>query len=116
MANTNSALLVRADTAEAIAEMLKADRLVSLALAVADECCRSEIEIYANQVLADSDTYFDVSQLEPYARDAEQEVMQKLRNAANYIAARGDVFPWLMKRHISNPNLVCFVEKESSNG
>lgn len=108
MANTNSTLLVRADSAEAITEMLKADRLVSLALAVADECCRSEIEIYANQVLADGDTYFDITQLEPYAR---QEGMQKLQDAVSYIAARGDVFPWLMKRHISNPNLVRFVEK-----
>ena len=34
-----------------------------------------------------------------------------MKRALDYIAARGDMWPWRLKRHINNPALVRFEEK-----
>lgn len=105
-----TALMIRASTAKDVVSLLKADKTVTLAIQIADDTARSDIEIYAKTYEDDGLKYFDVTRLS--SDDAPIGDMGRINRALEYIRVRGDVFPWLMKRHIAAPYLVQFVDKE----
>ncbi|MCD0281289.1 hypothetical protein JWH04_20495 [Xanthomonas melonis] len=80
------------------------------ALAIADDCVRSEIELYARQRTVGGMRFFDTGRAVSDGADGIGD-LAVVRRALAYIAARGDVWPWRLKRHISDPALVCFEEK-----
>ncbi len=113
MADTT--LLIRASSAKAVFDLLKADKTVALALAIqiADDTARADIEIYAQWHLDGDQRYFDTTRAASKEDPAGD--MERITRALEYIRVRGDVFPWLMKRHIAAPSLVQFVDKEGGN-
>ena len=103
-------LMIRANTSAAVLDLLKADRTVSLAIAIADDIARSEIELYAAQHVIEGERYFDTLAAVDQA-DAVTH-LANIQRALDYITVRGDVFEWQMKRRIDASNLVQFVDKE----
>lgn len=83
--------------------------LHALAIGIADDSARSDIEVYARWVELDGVTYFDTTQVpdDGLVHDAAQELALVWR-AVRYIDMRGDALPFRMQRHISAPQLVCF--------
>ena len=86
--------------------------LLALAMQIADNAVRADIECYAAFMFdADGNRLFNLNQ------PLEEEVdMQVVRQAVTYIELRGDMFPWHMKRRIDAPHLVQFVDKETPHG
>ena len=80
-----------------------------LAVAIADAAARSDIEIHAETRWVDDLRFFDCT------FDADRgiavERLQAVVQALAYIEARGDVFPWTLKRHIAHPGWVHFEDK-----
>lgn len=110
----DSVLMVRAASAKGLLEALKADRMVDLALQIADDCVRSEVECYAYRTEIDGERFLDTSR----AGDDEvaEECLKAVRRALDYIRLRGDAFPWHLKRSLGAPHLVKFVDKEANSG
>lgn len=104
-----STLMIRADTTSAVLDLLKADKTVALATAIADDNARSEIEIYAAERVIDGERYFDTRAAADQA-DAVTH-LANIQRALDYINVRGDVFEWQMKRRIDAGHLVQFVDK-----
>lgn len=107
MADTT--LLIRAATAKDVIGLLKADKTIALAIQIADDQARAEVEIYAAERELEGVKYFDINSASS-PDDADGDIA-KVRRVLEYIRVRGDVFPWQLKRHISHPGLVQFVEK-----
>lgn len=87
-----------------------------LALAIADESARSDIEVYARGGFhPDGWRYHDLSQAQNDGPDNTPENNERAlaiaRRAARYIELRGDVFPWEMQCGLESPHLVRFVDK-----
>lgn len=80
------------------------------AFGIADDCVRSEIELYARQQYAEGMLFFDTSRAVSDGADGLRD-LAIVKRALDYIAARGDMWPWRLKRHIINPALVRFEEK-----
>ena len=102
----DTALIVRGHTAEDVLKLLQGDRLVALAIAIADSSARSDIEISAYQESLQLPVY-DLTR----PADDEEDV-QVAQRAARYIRERGDVWPWQMVEVDGNPNRVRFVERD----
>lgn len=105
----DASLIVRGRTAEDVLKLLRGDRLVALAIAIADSSARSDIEISA---------YRESLQLPVYdlTRPADdEEDVQVAQRAARYIRERGDVWPWQMVEVDGNPNRVRFVDRDSKS-
>lgn len=102
-----STLIVRGRTAEDVLKLLQGDRLVALAIAIADHTARSDIEIYAQHSGMESAVY-DLTA--PADDEADVTIAQR---AARYIHERGDVWPWQMVEVDGNPNRVRFVDRDS---
>ncbi|KAF1692739.1 hypothetical protein CSC62_13980 [Pseudoxanthomonas jiangsuensis] len=93
-------------------DLLKALNLLSLSLVLADRTVRSDIELYAACAGTEEDGHpiYDTRRL---AEDGpEEEDLLRVQWAMAYIDARGDVFPWRMKRYIDAPYLVRFEDRE----
>ncbi|MBB5881197.1 hypothetical protein GGR74_002400 [Xanthomonas arboricola] len=80
------------------------------AFGIADDCVRSEIELYARQQYAEGMLFFDTNRAVSDGADGLHD-LAVVKRALDYIAARGDVWPWRLKRHINNPALVRFEDK-----
>ncbi len=106
----DTALMIRAGSAKEVANLLKADKTVALAIQIADDSARADIEVYAQWHLDGDQRYFDTTRAASNEDPAGD--MERITRALEYIRVRGDVFPWLMKRHIAAPSLVQFVDKE----
>ncbi|HEL3749974.1 hypothetical protein JY409_03295 [Stenotrophomonas maltophilia] len=85
-------------------------RTLALAVAIADQAARADVEIHAPAVELDGLCFFDASCGNAKGEDATA-ARQAIRQAVQYIEARGDVFPWRLKRHISQPELLHFEER-----
>lgn len=82
------------------------------AFGIADDCVRSEIELHARQQYAEGMLFFDTSRAVSDGTDGQRD-LAVVQRAMDYIAARGDVWPWRLKRHISIPTLVRFEDKDA---
>jgi len=93
----------------AIEHIAYSENTVALAFAIADDIVRSDVEVYAlrHGMEEDGTPIYDTRGSDR-ADDHDAEVVQR---AIQYIDARGDVFPWRMKRYIDAPYLVRFEEK-----
>ncbi|MCL1550488.1 hypothetical protein [Xanthomonas nasturtii] len=80
------------------------------AFGIADDCVRSEIELYARQHYVEGMLFFDTERPVSDGADGLRD-LAVVRRALDYIAARGDVWPWRLKRDINIPALVRFEEK-----
>lgn len=90
------------------------DGIMSLAFGIADDNARSEIEFFARRVDMEGQTFYDT--MNPVSDDAEGLAdLAVVHRAVDYILARGDVWPWTMKRHIAASHLVCFDDKEAQS-
>ena len=85
-------------------------RALALAVRIADAAARSDIEIHAETRWADGLRFFDCIFDASRGEDA-VERLQAVTQALAYIEARGDVFPWSIKRHIAHPGWVHFEDK-----
>lgn len=83
---------------------------LALAVAIADKAARADVEIHAPAVELDGLCFFDASCGNAKGEDATA-ARQAIRQAVQYIEARGDVFPWRLKRHISQPELLHFEDR-----
>jgi len=81
--------------------------LLALAMAIADDNVRGEIELYARQHWIEDTVFYDTAQVVEPGEEAEQD-LAVVQRALQYIEARGDVWPWRLKRHINNPALIHF--------
>ncbi|KHS06580.1 hypothetical protein RM61_15030 [Xanthomonas phaseoli pv. phaseoli] len=80
------------------------------AFGIADDCVRSEIELYARQQYVEGMLFFDTNRAVSDGADGLRD-LATVKRALDYIAARGDVWHWRLKLHINNPALVRFEEK-----
>lgn len=85
-------------------------RTLALAVAIADQAARADVEIHATAVELDGLRFFDATCGNVQGEDAAA-ARYAIRQAVRYIEARGDVFPWRLKRHISQPGLLHFEER-----
>ncbi|UYC12263.1 hypothetical protein [Xanthomonas sp. CFBP 8445] len=88
--------------------------IADLAQAIADDTVRAEVELYARQHWIDGVVYYDSAQIVEPGPDAERDLAQ-VQRALRYIEARGDIWPWHLKRHIDNPALIHFEESAHGN-
>ena len=89
-------------------------QVLNLALRIADNTARSDIECYAFWKEHGHRSLYDISQApeDPKATPAEQaECIRKAQDAVRYIELRADVFPWRLVRDPSFPNIVHFEDK-----
>ncbi|WP_295936973.1 hypothetical protein [uncultured Xanthomonas sp.] len=91
-----------------------AAEIAALAQAIADDTVRAEVELYARQHWIDGVVYYDSAQIVEPGPDAELDLAQ-VQRALRYIEARGDIWPWHLKRHIDNPALIHFEEPIDGN-
>lgn len=93
-------------------EMKKLKETLRVAIQIADNAVRADIECHAAEVIdGDGNRLFNVNEAVQEGVD-----MQIIRQAVAYIDLRGDVFPWRMKRRIDAQHLVQFVDKETPYG
>ncbi|ENE2728080.1 hypothetical protein [Stenotrophomonas maltophilia] len=83
---------------------------LALAVAIADQAARADVEIHAPAVELDGLRFCDTTCGNAKCEDAAA-ARYAIRQAVQYIEARGDVFPWRLKRHISQPGLLHFEER-----
>lgn len=83
---------------------------LALAVAIAYQAARADVEIHAPAVELDGLRFFDATCGNVQGEDATA-ARYAIRQAVRYIEARGDVFPWRLKRHISQPGLLHFEER-----
>lgn len=83
---------------------------LALAVAIADQAARADIEIYAETRWVDGLRFFDCM-LDAASDPEAAEKFEAVSRALAYIDARGDVFPWQIKRHIAHPGWVHFEDK-----
>lgn len=103
------ALMIAAASAAEVAQILFADSLVTQAMEIADATVRADIVIYAKEVRIEDVTYYDTSTT---AQEDSQQGFDAIQRALRYIDKRGDVLPFVMKRHIGCKSLVWFEDKE----
>ena len=84
--------------------------LVALAIAIADATVRSDIESFAVMAGQEEDGTWFYDTCRTSSDDPDDLVW--VTRAVAYIDARGDAFPWQLKRYIDAPHLVRFEEKE----
>ncbi|EKZ1928039.1 MULTISPECIES: hypothetical protein [Stenotrophomonas] len=84
---------------------LNANTLV-LAVAIADQAARANVEIHAPSIELDGVRGYDST-----CGSVSGPVRGSVQLALQYIEARGDGFPWRLKRHISQPTLLFFEER-----
>ena len=90
-------------------EMKKLKETLRVAIQIADNAVRADIECHAAEVIdSDGNRLFNTNEAVQDGVD-----MQIIRQAVSYIELRGDVFPWQMKRRIDAPHLVQFMDKET---
>ncbi|MBH1577308.1 hypothetical protein I5U66_15860 [Stenotrophomonas maltophilia] len=79
---------------------------LALAVLIADQAARANVEIHAPTIELDGVRGYDSTcgSVSGPARSSVQLALQ-------YIEARGDGFPWRLKRHISQPTLLFFEER-----
>ena len=82
---------------------------LALAVAIADQAARADVEIHAPAVELDGLRFFDATCGNTQGEDATA-ARYAIRQAVRYIEARGDALPWRLKRHISQPGLLHFEE------
>lgn len=105
------ALLVRGGSADEVVKLLQADTLNALALRIADDNVRTDIELHGRVVDLDGERFIDTGT--PAEGDG-PEALQIVQRALRYIDTRGDAaFPWLMRRHMDATALVQFIDKET---
>lgn len=81
--------------------------LDKLAHAIADGAVRSDIELYAHGFNdPDGSPRYDISRGQDEPRD-----ILVTQRAVQYIEARGDVFPWRLRRSSDAPHIVWFEDK-----
>ncbi|HIE5880414.1 TPA: hypothetical protein ACXN3U_000769 [Stenotrophomonas maltophilia] len=83
---------------------------LALAVEIADRAARADVEIHATAVKLDGLRFLDATCGNIQGEDATA-ARYAIRQAVRYIEARGDVFPWRLKRHISQPSLLHFEER-----
>lgn len=88
-----------------------AAKLIHLALGIADDTARADVESYACWIDLEGIRYLDTTKVadDGLVHDAEQELAW-VRRAVQYIDQRGDALPFRMQRHIGAPHLVRFVD------
>ncbi|EPG5379873.1 MULTISPECIES: hypothetical protein [Stenotrophomonas] len=81
-------------------------RALALAVLIADQAARANVEIHAPSIELDGVRGYDSTcgSVSGPARGSVQLALQ-------YIEARGDGFPWRLKRHISQPALLFFEDR-----
>jgi hypothetical protein len=82
------------------------------AFGIADDCVRSEIELYARQQYVEGMLFFDTERPVSDGADGLRD-LAAVRRALAYIDLRGDVLPWRLKRHINIRALVRFEDKDA---
>lgn len=93
-----TALFIRGANASEMVKLLQADRLTGLAMQIADETARSDVEIYAGVVIdADDVRWYDLKR--PADAEDPPEDLAKANRAIAYINARGPIFPWALVTH-----------------
>lgn len=108
-----TALMIRAESADEMAKLLKLDHLMTLATAIADDTARSDIEMYAGVQFLDGVVWYDPDTL---AEDVTPDRQEYARRAWAYIQARGaEAFPWQI---VTDParRLIRFVDKIPAAG
>lgn len=98
-----------ATAVQAELERIAGEGLVALAIAVADATVRSDIESYAVMVGQEEDGSWIYDTRRTCADSSED--LAYVTRAVAYIDARGDAFPWRLKRYIDAPHLVRFEGK-----
>lgn len=83
-----------------------AAEVIERAAQIADKTVRSDIELFAKDTWIDDVQHYDVTTPRLYDEDA-----AVVKDALEYIQLRGDVFPWVMRRHPIHAHLVRFEEK-----
>ena len=92
---------------------LSSDGPVALAIAIADEAARVDVEIWSCLVDLDGVRYFDTTRVpaDGFKHDDALELGMVAR-AVKYIEERGDALPFFrMQRHIDAPHLVRFEDR-----
>ncbi len=111
MATNQPALFVSGGSSDEVVKLLQADALNALALRIADDSVRTDIELHGRAVDLDGERFIDTA---TPAEGNGPEALQIVQRALRYIDTRGDAaFPWLMRRHIDAPALVQFIDKET---
>lgn len=86
-------------------------RTSTMALAIADDACRADIECYAHFEERNRRPVYDLTRPQIGGKSTPEDDARAVaiaQRAARYIEARGDVFPWRMVR---TGDMVGFVEK-----
>ncbi len=111
MRTNQTALVVRGRSADEVVKLLQADALNALALRIADDNVRADVELHGRVVDLDGERFIDTG---TPAEGNGPEALQIVQRALRYIDTRGDAaFPWLMRRHMDAPALVQFIDKET---
>lgn len=86
-------------------------KLIHLAIGIADDTARSDVESFAYWIERDGVLYLDTTKVadDGLVHDVEQELAW-VHRAVQYIERRGDALPYRMQRHIDAPHLVCFTD------
>lgn len=92
---------------DGLLEKLTTSPASELAVGIADDACRSDIELYAREVKVGVRRGYNLNET---AEDRDDHI-EIVSRAATYIEARGDVFPWRMIRDPDAPHLIFFIEK-----
>lgn len=79
---------------------------LALAVTIADQAARANVEIHAPSIELDGVRGYDST-----CGSVSGPVRGSVQLALQYIEARGDGFPWRLKRHISQPTLLFFEER-----
>ena len=98
-----------AGAVQAELERVTCEGLVAQAFAIADATVRSDVESYAVMVGSEEDGSW-IYDTRRTCGDTPED-LEYVTRAVAYIDARGDVFPWRLKRYIDAPHLVRFEEK-----
>lgn len=104
-----TALMIRGESADEMLKLVQLDRLMSLAIAIADSTVRSDIELFCETAFHEEKIWYDRNRP---ARSCEgDEELQRARQAYDYIQARGaDAFPWEVVAY-KETGLIRFVNK-----
>ena len=88
--------------------------VLDLAVRIADRAVRSDVELYAHGFEDDAQhPVYDTTRQQELGGSPED--LHVVAQAMRYIEARGDRFPWLMKRQMGATHLVRFVDKSKDD-
>ncbi|WP_368565526.1 hypothetical protein [Pseudoxanthomonas sp. UTMC 1351] len=85
-------------------------RTLNLALTIADSAVRSDVEMYCRTTYVDGGS--PACDTGRPAEGGQMEDLVIVTRALEYIALRGDVFPWRLDRLAENPQIVRFIDKD----